>query len=85
MVLAGSGMRMRVSLGRDDGADFWSPGSRTLSAMEQMAAFTEARQKLIAENIANVDTPAYQRRQVDLGGFQQALAGPCRSVPLTRP
>lgn len=54
-------------------------GSRTLSALEQMAAFTEARQKVIAENIANVDTPGYQHRKVDLGSFQQALAEAIRS------
>ncbi len=50
-------------------------GNRTLSAVEKMAAFTEARQKVIAENIANVDTPGYRHKDVDLRSFQQALAG----------
>jgi len=54
-------------------------GSRALSALEQMAAFTEARQKVIAENIANVDTPGYLHKKVDLGSFQQALAEAMRS------
>lgn len=45
-----------------------------ISALEQMAAFTQARHRVIAENIANVDTPGYQRKQVDLGSFQVALA-----------
>lgn len=49
-------------------------GGKTISALEQMGAFTEARQKVIAENVANVDTPGYQHKQVALGGFQQALA-----------
>ncbi len=49
-------------------------GNRTISALEQMAAFTEARQKVIADNIANVDTPGYQHKKVDLDGFQQAMA-----------
>lgn len=49
-------------------------GGRTLAALEQMAAFTEARQMVIAENIANVDTPGYQHKKVDVASFQQALA-----------
>lgn len=48
--------------------------SKTMSALEQMASFTQARQKVLAENIANVDTPSYQQKQVDLGSFQKALA-----------
>lgn len=49
-------------------------GDKTMAALEQMASFTQARQKVIAENIANVDTPDYQHKRVDLGSFQQALA-----------
>ena len=49
-------------------------GSKTISALEQMASFTEARQKVIAENIANVDTPGYRHKKVDAADFQQALA-----------
>ncbi len=49
-------------------------GGRTISALEQMASFTEARQKVIAENIANVDTPGYRHKQVDAAAFQQALS-----------
>jgi flagellar basal-body rod protein FlgB len=61
--------------------------SKTMCALEQMASFTQARQKVLAENIANVDTPGYQQKQVDLGGFQKALAeaiqrhSPGRSLP----
>lgn len=49
-------------------------GDKTISALEQMASFTSARQKVIAENIANVDTPGYRHKKVDLESFQQALA-----------
>jgi flagellar basal-body rod protein FlgB len=49
-------------------------GGKTISALEQMAQFTEARQKVIAENIANVDTPGYRHKNVDTGSFQRALA-----------
>jgi len=49
-------------------------GSGTTAALEQMAALTEARQKLLAENIANVDTPGYRRKRLDLSEFQEALA-----------
>lgn len=49
-------------------------GSKTISALEQMASFTQARQKVMAENIANVDTPGYLHKRVDLASFQQAMA-----------
>lgn len=48
--------------------------SGTTAALEQMAALTEARQKVLAENIANVDTPGYRRKRIDLSAFQKALA-----------
>jgi len=46
---------------------------RLTGALEQTAAFTQARQKILAENIANIDTPGYRRKKVDLRSFQQAL------------
>ena len=49
-------------------------GGKMLSALEQVASFTQARQKVIAENIANVDTPGYRHKNVDVGSFQRALA-----------
>ncbi len=55
--------------------------SKTISALEQMAGFTQARQKVIAENIANADTPGYEHKRVDLEGFQQALAEALNSWP----
>jgi len=41
--------------------------------LEKMLAFTEARNRMVAENIANVTTPGYQAKQLDMGGFQAAL------------
>jgi len=41
--------------------------------LEKMLAFTEARNKVLAENIANITTPGYQSKQLDVKSFQQAL------------
>ena len=45
-----------------------------LPAMEKMLAFTQARHRMLTQNIANVDTPGYQTRHLDPKAFQQALA-----------
>ena len=42
--------------------------------LEQTLRFTEARQRLIAEDGANIDTPNYQQKDLDVGKFQQMLA-----------
>ena len=42
-------------------------------ALEKMLAFTEARHRVLTENIANVDTPGYVTRQLDPRMFQRAL------------
>ena len=44
-----------------------------LPMLEKTLAFTEARHRVIAENIANITTPGYRAKQVDVGGFQAAL------------
>ncbi len=44
-----------------------------LPALEKMLAFTQARQHMLAENIANVDTPGYRTKHLDAAGFQKAL------------
>lgn len=36
-------------------------------------AFAEARNKVLAENIANVTTPGYREKQLDVASFQAAL------------
>lgn len=47
--------------------------SRTRSALELAARFTEQRHKVLAENVANVDTPDYRTRRLDATAFQSAL------------
>lgn len=46
----------------------------SLPALEQTLKFTGARHRLILHNIANLDTPNYQPRDVDPRGFQAMLA-----------
>ncbi|HOB74202.1 MAG TPA: flagellar basal body rod protein FlgB [Phycisphaerae bacterium] len=44
-----------------------------IPALEKMLAFTQARQRMLTENIANVDTPGYRTKHLDVGAFQRAL------------
>ena len=41
--------------------------------LKQMAVFGERRQQVLAENIANIDTPNYKTRDLDTEGFRAAL------------
>jgi flagellar basal-body rod protein FlgB len=41
--------------------------------IEQAIRFSAARQKLLAENIANVSTPGYQQKDLSIDRFQQML------------
>lgn len=41
--------------------------------LKQMAVFGERRQQVLAENIANIDTPNYKTRDLDTEGFRDAL------------
>jgi flagellar basal-body rod protein FlgB len=47
--------------------------SRTTHAVELAARFAEQRHKLLAENLANVDTPDYVTRRLDVAPFQDSL------------
>jgi flagellar basal-body rod protein FlgB len=38
-----------------------------------MLAFTQARHRMLTENVANVDTPGYQTKHLDAKAFQRAL------------
>jgi flagellar basal-body rod protein FlgB len=40
----------------------------------KLATFAEARQSVLADNIANIDTPGYKARDLPLAEFQQMLA-----------
>ena len=45
--------------------------------LERYMDLLSVRQKLVASNIANVDTPGYRTRDIDFQAeFQSALAGP---------
>lgn len=48
--------------------------SGTTPALDKTLAFLSARIEVIAENIANADTPGYHARQLSGAKFQQALA-----------
>ena len=47
----------------------------TVPVLEQVVNFNEARQSLLAGNIANYDTPLYRARDLDAGDFKHKLAG----------
>jgi flagellar basal-body rod protein FlgB len=49
-------------------------GSESLPVLEKVAAFTEGRHRVLAENIANIDTPGYRTKQLDPKLFQAKLA-----------
>ncbi len=42
-------------------------------ALVKTMAFQESRLKMIAENIANAQTPGYRTKQLDVAGFQRSL------------
>lgn len=48
--------------------------STTIPALEQSLTFASRRHELLAGNIANIDTPDYRARDLDVGDFQNALA-----------
>lgn len=41
--------------------------------LEKALAFTEARNRMLATNVANITTPGYRAKQLDIGAFQAAL------------
>lgn len=48
--------------------------SRTNHAIELAAGFAEQRHRVLAENLANVDTPDYQAQTLDARAFQRTLS-----------
>ena len=49
--------------------------SRTTHAVELAAQFAEQRQRVLAENLANIDTPDYHSQRLDPEAFQESLRG----------
>ena len=54
--------------------------STAIPALEQSLMFAEKRHELLAGNIANIDTPEYRSRDLDVGDFQNALAESIRQA-----
>lgn len=56
-------------------SDWWQriTGSRTAGAVELAARFAEERHRVLAANVANIDTPDYHARALDGRAFQAAL------------
>jgi flagellar basal-body rod protein FlgB len=52
-------------------ADITSGGAFPM--LEKTLAFTEANNRMIATNIANITTPGYRTKQLDVSAFQDAL------------
>lgn len=48
--------------------------SGSIPMLDATLSFTQAQHKVLAENIANVDTPGYQARHLDPKQFQRTLA-----------
>src|ERR1039458_8241698 len=57
---------------------------RVAGQLERYMDLLSARQKLVASNIANADTPGYQTRDIDFQSeFQSALGRPPQTVEAT--
>jgi flagellar basal-body rod protein FlgB len=48
-------------------------GQSSVGALTQTLQFTEKRHELISSNVANMDTPDYQTRDIDVKAFQAEL------------
>ncbi|MDX2199283.1 MAG: hypothetical protein SF069_09980 [Phycisphaerae bacterium] len=46
---------------------------RTLDALSLSLQFREQRHRVLAENVANIDTPNYRTKRLDTAGFEQTL------------
>lgn len=44
-----------------------------IAAASHTARFAEARARMVAENVANLHTPGYRTKTLDVRGFQRAL------------
>jgi flagellar basal-body rod protein FlgB len=47
--------------------------STTIPVLQEVVAFTQVRQTVLAGNIANVDTPGYQAKDLSVEEFQDRL------------
>lgn len=44
-----------------------------IATLERVVSFTATRQEILANNIANIDTPGYKVRDLDVDAFQEHL------------
>lgn len=49
--------------------------STTIPVLQEVIGFAQARHEVLAGNVANVDTPGYQARDLSLDTFQKRLRG----------
>jgi len=58
----------------------------TMNLLEKMLDVTAQRQQLVAANMANVDTPGYQTKDIDFRSELQRAAtnGPANFMPVVR-
>ncbi len=45
----------------------------SIGVLDKIISFTENRQRILANNIANIDTPGYKMRDLDIKKFQENL------------
>ncbi len=55
-------------------------GGNNVLALQQTLEFTERRHNLLAGNVANMDTPDYQTRDLSIENFQRSLDEALSSV-----
>lgn len=60
-------------------------GSGGMGAAEHVMAFTGERQKVLANNMANIDTPGYRMRDLDIRRFERTLASALERGRLVNP
>ncbi len=48
-------------------------GNSIIQLLQRTAIFGEKRHNVLVGNVANIDTPTYKTRDLDVAGFQQAL------------
>jgi flagellar basal-body rod protein FlgB len=50
----------------------------TIPVLEQVVCFAQARQNVLAANVANMDTPGYEARDLPIQEFQESLKAAIR-------
>ncbi len=48
-------------------------GNSSIGVLDKVISFTESRQRILANNIANIDTPGYKMKDLDIDKFREGL------------